>query len=178
MSLFGTSPDTSGLGPSQNRPSLFADEPPAASSSLFADDDGFGSKALWSSPGGKGPARQDLVKNLLSDGEVPESYIDAYDLILNSGNTVGSGLSLTAIREVLAGSGLNATDQNRIVNLVASTDGSEDVDSGFSRPEFNVLLALVGLAQEGEDITLDSVDERRRSKLSFLFLLLPSFLTY
>jgi sorting nexin-8 len=30
-----------------------------------------------------------------------------------------------------------------------------------------VLIALVGLAQEGEDVTLDGVDERRKS-MSFL----------
>ena len=36
--------------------------------------------------------------------------------------------------------------------------------SDLGRTEFNVLLALIGLAQEHEDITLDGVDERRKSQ--------------
>ena len=171
MSLFGTSPEeSSGPGSSQQRPSLFSDEP-SVSSRLFADDDvGSSSKALWSnSPttsSNRGTTRQDLIKNLLSETDVPESYIDAYDSVLNAGSTVGSGISLTAVREVLAGSGINATDQTNILNLVASGDGIDDaMGNGFGRAEFNVLLTLVGLAQEGEDVTLDSVDERRNSRI-------------
>ncbi|GAD99039.1 sorting nexin Mvp1 [Paecilomyces variotii No. 5] len=164
MSLFGTSPEESSPGNSalRSKSSLFADDAgfgAGSGSSLFADD--AGDDSPWSNntlP--KRAARRDLVKTLLPATDVPESYIDAYDLVLNSGPRVGAGVGLTGVREILASSGLNATDQARILNLVVP--GEQENENGLERNEFNVLLALVGLAQEGEDITLDSVDERRK----------------
>lgn len=169
MSLFGTSPEESSLGNSalRSKSSLFADDAgfgAGSGSSLFADD------ASGDSPWGtnnsvpKRAARRDLVKTLLPATDVPESYIDAYDLVLHSGDRVGTGVGLTGVREILASSGLNASDQARILNLVVP--GEQESDNGLGRNEFNVLLALVGLAQEGEDITFDSVDERRKSMFS------------
>ncbi|KAL5361174.1 hypothetical protein BJX96DRAFT_151519 [Aspergillus floccosus] len=169
MSLFGTSPeDSSSMGNSAQRSksSLFADDPSLGgngtgpnygSSSLFADDD---SGSPWNSNPNKRTARHQLVKTLLADSEVPESYIDAYDLVLNVGDRVGSGVGLTSVREILSSSGLTATDQAKILNLVVS--GDIDNAGGLGRGEFNVLLALVGLAQEGEDLTFDAVDDRRK----------------
>lgn len=168
MSLFGTSPEDSSLDNSAQRSksSLFADEPstggntgPYGSSSLFADDD---SGSPWTSNANKRTARHQLVKTLLADAEVPASYIDAYDLVLQAGERVGSGVGLTSIREILSSSGLSATDQAKILNTVVS--GEMDGSSGLGRGEFNVLLALVGLAQEGEDLTIDAVDDRRQSE--------------
>ena len=46
--------------------------------------------------------------------------------------------------------------------------GANELDLG--RNEFNVLLALGGLAQEGEVVSLDGVDERRRGMWCFSFL--------
>lgn len=177
MSLFGTSPEESSPGNSvlRSKSSLFADDAgfgAGSGSSLFADD--AGDDSPWSNntiP--KRAARRDLVKTLLPATDVPESYIDAYDLILNSGPRVGAGVGLTGVREILASSGLNATDQARILNLVVP--GEQENENGLERNEFNVLLALVGLAQEGEDITLDSVDERRNSMFCDLFIYLFLF---
>jgi hypothetical protein len=104
-----------------------------------------------------------LVRTLLPNTDVPESYIDAYDLILNSGDRVGSGIGLTSVREILSSGGLTATDQSKVLNLVAS--GDHESFNGLGRGEFNVLLALVGLAQEGEDLSFDAVDDRRKSEL-------------
>ncbi|KAI9742085.1 MAG: Sorting nexin mvp1 [Cirrosporium novae-zelandiae] len=161
MSLFGTSPsDTAFASPSQTK-SLFGDDPtPGASSnaSLFADEaDGF---SPWSLPTPKKAARSDLIKRLLPATDVPDLYIDAYDAILKSGNKTGAGVSLTGLRKVLGDSGLDLRDQTTILNIIAP-DGQQ-LSNGFSRSEFNVFLALIGLAQEGEDVTLDGVDERRR----------------
>lgn len=103
------------------------------------------------------------MKTLLPAADVPESYVDAYDQILNAGDRAGSGIGLTSVREILSGSGLSATDQDKIFNLVISTDG--DNSNGLGRSEFNVLLALVGLAQEGEELTFDAVDDRRQSEI-------------
>ncbi|KAL4892248.1 hypothetical protein BDV59DRAFT_193779 [Aspergillus ambiguus] len=169
MSLFGTSPEESssmGHSAQRSKSSLFADDPSLGgdgtgpnygSSSLFADDD---SGSPWNSNANKRTARHRLLKTLLADTEVPESYIDAYDLVLQVGDRVGSGVGLTAVREILSSSGLSATDQAKILNLVVS--GDIDGSGGLGRGEFNVLLALVGLAQEGEDLTLDAVDDRRK----------------
>ncbi|CRL28187.1 Phox-like [Penicillium camemberti] len=163
MSLFGTSPEDPSAGdPARFKSSLFADEPATGGSSLFADDDGDDNSSPWNAQNNtaKRTARRDLARTLLPNTDVPESYIDAYDLILNSGDRVGSGIGLTSVREILSSSGLTATDQSKILNLVAS--GDHESFSGLGRGEFNVLLALVGLAQEGEDLSFDAVDDRRK----------------
>lgn len=173
MSLFGTSPEDSPGGQSAQRSksSLFADEPfgggnsALGSSSLFADDDG-GSSSPWNNNANKRTARHEIVKSLLPESEVPDNYIDAYDLVLSGGERVGARVGLTSVREILSGSGLSASDQEKVFNLVVSGDG--DDANGLGRSEFNVLLALVGLAQEGEDLTFDAVDDRRKSKRSLL----------
>lgn len=166
MSLFGTSPeDSSGENSAhRSKSSLFADElsqgatSTGGAASLFADE------APGSGPSStnKRAARHKLVKTLLPASDVPESYIDAYDLILDGGDQVGAGIGLTSVKEILSGSGLSATDQAKVFNLVVSSDG--DSADGVGRNEFNVLLALVGLAQESEELTLDAVDDRRKSK--------------
>ncbi|OJJ97471.1 hypothetical protein ASPACDRAFT_53683 [Aspergillus aculeatus ATCC 16872] len=158
----------SALGNSAQRSksSLFADEPSfggntgnAGSSSLFADDEGLNSGSLWGNSVNKRTKHQ-IVKTLLPQDEVPDSYIDAYDLVLSEGDRVGSGVGLTSVREILSSSGLSASDQEKILNLVVS--GDVDSSTGLGRGEFSVLLALVGLAQEGEDLTFDAVDDRRK----------------
>ncbi|KAJ5894755.1 hypothetical protein N7495_006446 [Penicillium taxi] len=168
MSLFGTSPDdTSAVNSTQrSKSSLFADDT-AGGSSLFADDDGDDSSSSpWNPQNNtaKRNARKNLVRTLLPATDVPDSYIDSYDLILNSGDTVGSGVGLTSVREILSSSELSASEQAKILNLVVSAD--QESSGGLGRAEFNVLLALVGLAQEGEDLSFDAVDDRRK-KLPF-----------
>ncbi|PYH45599.1 sorting nexin Mvp1 [Aspergillus saccharolyticus JOP 1030-1] len=157
---------TLGNSAQRSKSSLFADEPSlggnpgnAGASSLFADDDGLNSGSFWGNSVNK-RTKQQIVKTLLPQDETPESYIDAYDLVLSVGDRVGSGVGLTSVREILSSSGLSATDQAKILNLVVS--GDMDSSTGLGRGEFSVLLALVGLAQEGEDLTFDAVDDRRK----------------
>ncbi|KIX04288.1 uncharacterized protein Z518_05155 [Rhinocladiella mackenziei CBS 650.93] len=156
MSLFGSSPTESSP---LNSKSLFGDEParPSSTSSLFADD---GGESPWSMPTPKKAARQNLVKNLLSATDVPDGYVDAYDTVLNANERTGVGIGLSGIRNVLQSSNLSEQEQSKIFNLVIP--GGREGANGVGRSEFNVLLALVGLGQEGEDITLDGVDDRRR----------------
>ena len=167
MSLFGSSPD----GPASTDPvtqpqskSLFDDEQvpvSTANQSLFADNTDDDKNSPWGLPTSKKPARGDLIRTLLPADEVPESYIDAFDTILDSRHRSGSGISLEGVKAVLASSGVGSGEQEGILKLVTSS-GNE---SELGRNEFNVLLALIGLGQEGEEVTLDSVDERRKSKL-------------
>ena len=175
MSLFGTSPDSTPAAnkASQSRSSLFDDEststPAAASqSSLFADDGNGGAASPWDLPTPKKSAKADLIKRLLPASEVPESYVDTYDALLHAGDKAGAGIGLSGLTKTLDASGLSDEDQAQIMGLVMP--GSRESGTGIGRHEFNVFLALIGLAQEHEDITLDGVDERRKSKASLFCL--------
>lgn len=164
MSLFGTSPDApSPARAPKSRSSLFDDEPspaPGSKSSLFADDDNAPGASPWGLPTPKKAAKGELVKNLLPAGDVPDSYIDTFDNLVRAGDGFEGKLTVAGVTKVLSSSKIGADEQSRIVSIITSGEQLADI----SRDEFNVLLALVGLAQEHEDITLDSVDERRRSQ--------------
>jgi sorting nexin-8 len=162
MSLFGE--DEPAPAAKSSRLSLFDDEPspaPGSKSSLFADDDGPGASP-WGMPTPKKAARGELIKNLLPASDVPDSYIDTFDDVTKGADNVGGKISVNGIAKVLSTANLGADDQSRIVSVISS--GGQLTDLG--RNEFNVLLALIGLAQEHEDITLDGVDERRKSGCS------------
>ncbi len=164
MSLFGTPPEESpaAAAASKSRLSLFDDEPSPASgmkSSLFDDDNNPG----WGLPTPKKAQRGELIKTLLPSSDVPATYVDIFDGVLGEGDGAGGKVTSAGVMKVLSASRLGADDQSRIVNLLSSGGQLSDL----TRNEFNVLLALIGLAQEHEDITLDSVDERRRSQCFF-----------
>lgn len=164
MSLFGSSPpeepsQSARAGKSQ---SLFDDERTtgAADSSIFDDGDG-SAPSPWEMPTPKKPAKGDMVKTLLPASSVPDSYIDAFDTILDSGYALGpSSITIEGATKLLEGSGLDADEQASIVSLVT---GGQEPSGGLGRNEFNVFVALAGLAQEHDEATLDGVDERRRS---------------
>lgn len=166
MSLFGSSPDDSSLSPQPAGPnrksSLFRDEQtpdPKAGSSLF-DDDGNSGTSPWDMPTPKKAGRNDLVKRLLPASDVPESYIDAFDALRETNyKAEGGQIGIAGAKKLFEGSGLDGSEQERILKLVTG-----EQDGGLGRNEFNVLLALIGLSQESEEASLDSVDERRRGE--------------
>lgn len=163
MSLFGSSPPAEPAREGKSQ-SLFDDERSngVANSSIFDDGDGSG-PSPWDMPTPKKPAKGGVVKTLLPATNVPESYIDAFDTILESGFESGSSsITLVGAKKVFEGSGVDADDQARILNIVT---GGQEPSGGLGRNEFNVLVALIGLAQEHEEVTLDGVDERRQSTL-------------
>lgn len=166
MSLFGSSPDESSLAnqavTSEDR-SLFDDSltPGLVSNNSLFDDGADVGPSPWSLPTPKNGSKREVVKSLLPASAVPESYIDAYDLLLESGYKEASGLlSLSGAKRVFEGTGLEGVEQLRTLNLIS---GGQDSQRALTRSEFHVLLALVGLLQEKEDATLDGVDERRKS---------------
>ena len=165
MSLFGTSPDEPSLDkPSLQRQSksLFNDgaRPTSVSNnSLFADSEDTNGDSPWAMPAPKKAARSEVIKNLLQPSDVPKSYVDAYDAILDSGDRTSGNVSKEVVSKILQSSGIGSDEQTSILNLVAPGG----VNAGLERSAFNVLMALLGLAQEGEDATLDGVDERRKS---------------
>ena len=131
-----------------------------ASNGLF---DGDGDDSPWTMPAPrKQQSRAEMVRNLLSGDEVPESYIETFETMRRE--TGKTGINSDGVYQVFASARLHeSATQKRIMSLVAP-DGLDGDDTYIGRDEFNVLLALVGLAQEGEVISLDGVDERRRSK--------------
>jgi sorting nexin-8 len=165
MSLFDDDDDLPSR-PKQSA-SLFDDDPKPTGKGLFADDFQGGDDSPWAFPTPKKAARGSLVKSLLPASDVPDSYIDAFDTLLETGDRVGNGLSIQEVKKLLGGSGLPSDTQSKILEVVSQPDQET---SGLGRNEFNVLFALIGLAQEGDDVTLDSVDERKRSELPTPFV--------
>ncbi|KAI2609166.1 hypothetical protein GGR54DRAFT_633063 [Hypoxylon sp. NC1633] len=168
MSLFGTSPpneSSSSVNQSmaRSRNSLFDEDGPmtrSTSDSLFNDDEfgGSGTASPWDLPTPrKQQSRAELLRSLLDGADVPDSYIEAFDRAAredgNSGKITSSGITKT-----LAAAKLGADDQAQIMGVLASGASLGSI----GRNEFNVFLALIGLAQEGESVSLDGVDERRR----------------
>lgn len=165
MSLFGDDSSLDNPASQTEQKSLFDDEnaPAAKSHSLF-DDNGDGGNSPWSMPTPKKAGKSDLVKTLLPASAVLESYIDAYDALLESENKASPGtISLAGAKHLLESSGLAAAEQGRVLDLVTS---GQDNTSELGRNETNVLIALIGLSQENEEVSLDGVDERRGSKHS------------
>jgi len=163
MSLFGTSPDEGHRAPTKS--SLFDDEAVSSKqgSGLFADVAATEDNSPWAftSPQKKARANAaNLVKTLLPAGDVPESYIDTYDALLSDDATGSTLLNIASVRRLVQGTSLTSDQQENVLSIATSNGQT----SSLGRGEFNVLLALIGLAQEGEDATLDGVDERRLSK--------------
>lgn len=171
MSLFGDSPPPS----RQPKSSLFDDEPgakPASGAGLFADDhdDGNPGASPWDFPTPKkknGGARRDVVKTLLPPGDVPDEYIDSFDSLSDGAAAVDPEQT----KRLLDGGNVGPAEQTKILDIVGG--GRE----ALGRGEFNVLLALIGLAQEGDELSLDAVDERRSSTCSVVAICLdrPTF---
>lgn len=171
MSLFGTSPPED-AAPSMNssfarsRHSLFDDDATMSASqsnSLFNDDDGLGSGGAspWDMPTPrKQQNRAELLRNLLPASDVPDKYIELFDDVAKD-DSRGGKITAAGVARTLNASSLGADQQGRIMSIIAPAGGSGDSDLG--RNEFNALLALIGLAQEGETLSLDGVDERRRN---------------
>jgi sorting nexin-8 len=141
----------------------------STSSALFQDDDAGGANSPWDLPTPRKPkSRADLLKTLLPASDVPESYIEIFDAVVRDSGTLGK-VTAGGVARTLAAAHISADEQARIMAIVAPNGGTGSGEVSLGRNEFNALLALIGLAQDGEVPNLDGVDERRRSER------LPSF---
>jgi sorting nexin-8 len=181
MSLFGSTPPDSepavASTPNRSRSGgLFDDDDDnsssrhhskkASSNSLFADEGGDGSDSPWDMPTPrKQQSRAELIRNLLPAADVPESYVDTFDIVVRLDDNTGR-VGPKGVAKLFSSASIGAEAESRIKSLV----GGKGHELSLGRSEFNVLLALVGLAQEGEYISLDGVDERRKSKSTLYFL--------
>lgn len=111
-------------------------------------------------PTPKKASRGDVIKTLLPASDVPDAYIDLFDTLVKGEDGVGGKISLHGVTKVLSAGKLGADEQSRIISILTAGGKLQDL----SRNEFNVLLALIGLAQEHEEVNLDAVDERRKSQ--------------
>lgn len=165
MSLFGDDDVPARPKAQHSSSSLFDDDPKPTGNSLFADDFNGGDDSPWGFNPTPKKQKGSLIKSLLPASDVPDSYIDAFDKVLESGERAGSGISTSEIKKLLASSGLPSDKESKILEIVSQPTQES---AGVGRNEFNVLYALVGLAQEGYDaseLSLDSVDERKTSEL-------------
>ncbi|KAM3468703.1 hypothetical protein MY5147_007672 [Beauveria neobassiana] len=175
MSLFGTSPIEENAPSTPNRSrggggaALFDNDtvPSLGSGGLFVNDEhhgtgGHGNDAdsPWDMPTPrKHQSRSELIRNLLPASDVPESYITTFDAVLRQHGDAAGRVTAAGIADVFATARIDADAQASIMALLAAGGNASDLTLG--RGEFNVLLALAGLAQEGDIISLDGVDERR-----------------
>ncbi|TDZ73420.1 Sorting nexin mvp1 [Colletotrichum trifolii] len=164
MSLFGSSPPAgsstiTSVAPSR---SLFDEEPmnKSGSNSLFTDDDFAGAQGSpWDMPTPrKQQSRADVIRNLLPAGDVPDAYIETFEAVVREDGSAGR-VNAGGIAKLFAAARVGADQQAQIMSMVVPAAGG---DIAIGRGEFNVLLALIALAQEDESISLDTVDERRR----------------
>jgi sorting nexin-8 len=157
MSLFGDD-NTSGSRP---KASLFDDDNTQkpdrpSTSSMFADSSSVAdndTNSPWGFTPKKSAGRGNPVKTLLANADVPDLYIDTFDAAAQGNSRVDA----QHCRQLLRESRVSPADQSQIWKIVS---GGADI-AAFERGEFNVLLALIGLAQEGEELGLDAVDDRR-----------------
>jgi len=141
---------------------LFADDdapkPTRTTSSLFAEEDN-SAGSPWALPTPKKAGRAALVSSLLATTAVPDAYTAAYDALAAKGHGDGAAVSVASVQALVAASGVANDDQARILELVLP---ARRASASVGRSEFHVVFALLGLAQEGEELTLDGVDERKQ----------------
>ncbi|PVF93930.1 hypothetical protein CPB86DRAFT_789597 [Serendipita vermifera] len=87
------------------------------------------------------------MPGVLGNAQIPTQYSQAFNAV----DTLGSGsVSINALQRVIGISGLPAATIEQIVNLVTSK-------SRVNKGEFYIAMALVGLAQEGKDVSIENV---------------------
>jgi sorting nexin-8 len=156
MSLFGDENDDTPSSPSHRRAtskSLFSDNPQStprkATNSLFADAETHDDDDNWGFTPTRKAARV-TARTLLAGADVPEQYDTIWQSLASHEEVVGRG----DLKDILSEANVQSEATEAIFKVLGG--GKE-----FGQGEFNVFLALVGLAQEREDVTLDGVDERK-----------------
>jgi len=160
MSLFGDSPPRQ---KPQDKSNLF-DESSSnknAGSGLFADQETYnGDSTPWDMPTPRKNAKRTLIRTIIGEDDVPELYDRAFNVLIQRDESTDGTVSADTVRRFLAEDcNIQQSQANVIFNIINTGQSPR-----FIKAEINVLLALVGLAQEeGEDVNLDSVQERRKT---------------
>ncbi|RPA74751.1 hypothetical protein BJ508DRAFT_215102 [Ascobolus immersus RN42] len=166
MSLFGdenTPPSDSPLTRNNGRPSMFDDDKRPGQSnpqpSLF-DDEHHDSPWDFPAPRSARPRRGSaVIRTLLTaeNAKIPQEYWDYFDSLAEAYST-GSGnvVGVDAIDRVFSEAGVAADARDAIWKILGERKES------WTREEVWAVIAMVGLVIEGDDLGLDSVDDRRR----------------
>lgn len=115
------------------------------------------------------------AKPLLTAEETPKSYTEAYKTVITADSTGQSHaegrIYADEVKKILATTGLSADQQAAITQLVLPAQGKESSSSskGLTEVEFYDLLALIALAQEGEQVKWEVVNERRNCEYIYPF---------
>lgn len=127
-----------------------------------------GPKILDTAGGGASGDWKGVVKTLVNEGNsnLPLVYAQVYERVLIEypAGGFGTGISAAGVRRVLEEAGLSDDEGagRRIKESVMGVGGI-GAEAGIGKGEFNVLMAMIGLAQEGKEVNIDEVDDRRRS---------------
>ena len=168
MSIFDDTP-TRPARTSKASSSLFDDDAPnlRGSPSLFADDTSESTGAgdsPWSFPTPKKAARSQLIKTLLPASDVPDLYVDVLDKLLAVDKD--AGINAKVVVGLLRESGIDAGCEGqgpgrRHARARAEGEGARPW-GGFCAVGFD------RAGPGGDEITIDGVDERRKSMLMML----------
>ncbi|EPS39193.1 hypothetical protein H072_7028 [Dactylellina haptotyla CBS 200.50] len=161
MSLFGSTPPNG--SPIRNRNSLFDDDLGGSvtnnRSSLF--DDGLDGGSPWSMPtprSKRSGSNSEMIKNVMRGAFIPQQYIDLYDEL----STTFGNVTVGALERLLGESRTKPSDWDRILDLIAGRN--RDDGTVVARDGFNVFLALVALAEDGDEyLGFDAVDDRKEN---------------
>ncbi|KAG8902682.1 Sorting nexin mvp1 [Tulasnella sp. 403] len=124
--------------------SFLSDNP--LSASIYSDDGGMDPWSATSTPPPP-PELPGVFTRIIADATVPPIYTESLAAV--DPNFTGE-TSLSSLSRVLATSGLPAATIDRIINLVSSRPR-------VSKLEFFVALALVALAQQGKEPSIEQV---------------------
>lgn len=155
MSLFGSPDVPTTTIPQKSLSVLFGDDSsvPGLKPSMF-NEDKESSHEQWKFPVSDQSQRKELMMNLQPSWPIPE-----YNEIFNTMSKDSDDLIVREeVLKVLDCSGLNSDQKLLILKIIYH----ESETTRLTRNEFNVLLALIGLAQDYEDISLEKIYEKRQ----------------
>lgn len=169
MSLFGSSPeDNTPSGSTQasaarGRSALFDEDIVPPSSSLFEND--AHSDDPWSFSAPRTSRRVGLDQLLTeSNAKIPEYYFSVFEVLLQQyPSRSRDAVSPDAIEKVLTEAELGNNSRDIVWNILG------EKKDAWNRSEIWALLCMVGLISEGEEVSMDSIDDRRRSEYLALF---------
>ena len=156
MSLFGSSPDES-FGTSKLRNSLFdegASHTLVSKSSIITNGDSSVSSQRRSiSPDQVSSSK--FVKRLIPSSAIPSRYVDIFDSISQEDDGFNGEINAAGIAKTFACSMLDKEVEQLILKVLYAGNQTTSLD----RNEYNVLLALIGFAQERREISLNNVNQ-------------------
>lgn len=101
------------------------------------------------------PRKKVDIGSLLNDADIPDLYIDLFEAASR-----GNRLAMSELRQMMERANVTSSDQDRIAGLLNAQS-----DTTLTRGQANVAFLLIALAQQGETLSMDAVDDRKRSRL-------------